>query len=109
MTQNCCKPWDEGWEWAQPCWIQRLLELGGIANLATLCSRSQARFSNLLSLTQIQNNMQIKNNNHNKKAPPPLQRAPRTRSPPQSQSREWAWEVGVSQGPGHGWEAAGEL
>jgi len=49
---------------------------GGISSLSTVCSKSQARFSNLLSLTQAQNNMWIKNNNNNKKAQLPRQSAP---------------------------------
>jgi len=62
----------------EPCRRQRVLprELGGISSLSTVCSKSQARFSNLLSLTQAQNNMWIKNNNNNKKAQLPRQSAP---------------------------------
>lgn len=77
----------------EPCWRQHVLpqELGGISNLDRFCSKSQARFSNLLSLTQIQNNMRIKNNNNNKKAQLPRQSIPaQTYLSPENRAREQA-------------------
>lgn len=60
-----------------------------MSNLDTFCSKSQAQFSNLLSLTQIQNNMRIKNNNNNnKKAQLPRQSTQRTRTSPWGTARE---------------------
>ena len=80
---------------------------GGISNLDTFCSKSQAHFSNLLSLTQIQNNTRIKNNNNNKKAQLPRQSTPaHTYLSPEDRARERA-----AHGRGeprclvHGWEA----
>lgn len=77
MNKNCQELWDEGWQLVPlPCQSQWMLLQGsgamleaarsppgaggGISNLDTFCLKSQAHFSNLLSLTQIQNNMRIK-------------------------------------------------
>ena len=100
---RCCRA-------VEPCRRQHILprELGGgISNLDTFCSKSQAHFSNLLSLTQIQNNTRIKNNNNNKKAQRPRQSTPaHTYLSPEDRARERA--AHGRREPRclvHGWEA----